>query len=887
MRAGIEESGNSAALNGSLVGKQSAEGTAGASTPGFMLALRFAVREMRGGLSGFYIFLACIMLGVGAIAGVNSVGASISRGIASEGQAILGGDVALSVVQQNVSDPAIEFGRARGTISQSVTMRAMARLPEGEDQTLVELKAADDAYPLYGELTGQGSGNSTDDQIPIRLDQLGSDQAWADPLLLERLSISVGDTIDVGSQSFTIVGEIENEPDRLSGGLGFGPRLLISSAGLEQSGLVQPGSLYRSILSVRLDDASEAGVKSFIDDIGDQFPQASWRIRSRENAAPALSRNIQRFSQFLTLVGLTALIVGGVGVANSVRAYLETKRNVIATFKSLGAPGSFIFETYLIQIILLALAGIAGGLLLGMAMPLIAREALRGLIPVASTGIFDGFSLALGAVYGLLAAFIFAVWPLGKARETPATALFRSSGFEVRQLPRPIYLAMMIAGLASLISIAIVFSGNMRIAGIFIAAIAFAFVLLRAVSALIQWAARKLPPVKSTELRMAIGNIYRPGSLTPSVVLSLGLGLALICALTLIDGSLRQQVSSNIPKQAPAFFFVDIQSDQIDPFTQKLAELSPDGKVFSVPMLRGRVTALKGIPSEEYKTEEGQWVLRGDRGITYARNLPENSTLSAGEWWPEDYSGEPLVSFAAEEAGELGLEIGDKISVNVLGRPIEAKIANLRNVEWETLSINFVMVFSPNTFAGAPHGWLSTLTLNDEVSADGEVSNGARDGKILREVTKAFPTVTSVRVRDAIDTVNTLIGQLATAIRAASSVALVASLLVLAGALAAGNQARLHDSVVLKTLGARRATLIRTFVLEYAMLGFVTAIFAMAAGGIAAWFVITQIMEFPAVFAPGVALTMISIALAVTIGLGLAGTWRILGHKVAPVLREL
>lgn len=855
--------------------------------PGLWLALKFAIREMRGGLSGFYIFLACITLGVGAIAGVNSVGASIARGIASEGQSILGGDVALSIVQQDLPGPVVEYAEARGTVSRNVSMRAMARVRDGDDQTLVELKAADSAYPLYGELTGQTEENASSGEQPIRIDALGSNEAWADPLLLERLSIAIGDSIDVGSQAFTIIGEISKEPDRLSGGLGFGPRLLISIGGLEKSGLVQPGSLYRSSMTVRLDDTSQAGVKNFIDGLGEEFPQAAWRVRSRDNAAPALSRNIQRFSQFLTLVGLTALIVGGVGVANSVRAYLETKRNVIATFKSLGAPGSFIFETYLLQIILLALAGIAGGLVLGMAMPLVAREALSGLIPVASTGIIDGFSLALGAVYGLLAAFIFAVWPLGNARETPATALFRSAGFEVRRLPRPIYLAMMITGLASLIAIAIVFSGNMRIAGIFIAAIAFAFVALRAVSALIQWTAKRLPAVRNTELRMAIGNIHRPGSLTPSVVLSLGLGLALICALTLIDGSLRQQVSSNIPKRAPAFFFVDIQNSEIDAFTGKLASIAPDGKIFSVPMLRGRVTALKDIPSEEYKTEEGQWVLRGDRGITYAKNLPENSTLSQGEWWPADYSGEPLVSFTAEEAGELGLEIGDKIAVNVLGRPIEAKIANLRNVEWETLSINFVMVFSPNTFAGAPHGWLSTLTLDDasKTGADGTI--GTRDGDILREVTKAFPTVTSVRVRDAIETVNTLIGQLATAIRAASSVALVASLLVLAGALAAGNQARLHDSVILKTLGARRATLIRTFVLEYAILGLVTAIFAMAAGGIAAWFVITQIMEFPAVFAPGVALSMISIALAVTIGLGLAGTWRILGHKVAPVLREL
>ena len=659
---------------------------------------------------------------------------------------------------------------------------------------------------------------------------------------------------------------------------------MVNLQGLEDAGLLRPGSLFRRHWAVRLDDNSQAGLENFRAELRSEFPDAIWRLRTRENAAPSLSRNIERFSQFLTLVGLTALIVGGVGIANSVRAYLDTKRGVIATFKSLGAPGGLIFAIYLIQIMVLAMAGIVIGLGIGALMPVVAREALRGLIPVAGAGVFDPFSLALGTIYGLLAAFIFAVWPLGKARETPAASLFRSAGYTLRRIPRPIYLAMLGAGLAAMIALAIGFSENRMIAVTFIAAIAFAFVLLRAVSSLIQWLARKAPRVRSTELRMALGNIHRPGSLTPSVVLSLGLGLALICALTLIDGSLRRQVTDNIPERAPAFFFVDIQNTEIEQFQQRIGELSPGGELDSVPMLRGRITALKGIPAAEYETEEGQWVLRGDRGITYSPDLPENSTLSAGQWWPADYDGKPLVSFAAEEAGELGLSIGDAIEVNVLGRTIEAEIANLRNVEWESLAINFVMVFSPNTFAGAPHAWLATLTL-PKVEETGDIAQ--RDGELLRAITATFPTITSVRVRDALETVNSLIGQLATAIRAASAVALIASLLVLAGALAAGNRARIHDSVVLKTLGARRAVLIRTFTVEYALLGLATAIFALAAGSIAAWYVITQIMEFPAIFETQTAAIVIVVALAITIGLGLAGTWRILGQKAAPVLREL
>jgi putative ABC transport system permease protein len=844
------------------------------TSPGLRLAFAFALREMRGGLRGFYILIACIALGVGAIAGVNAVAASITGGIAAEGRSILGGDVSVSQIQQPLPDELVRFAQAHGDISQSVSLRAMARRADGADQTLIELKAVDDAYPLHGALEG--------DAGPIVMAQAGADGIWADPLLMERLSVKTGDMLAIGDAQFKLLGAITAEPDRLSDGTVFGPRVMMTQEGLARAGLVRPGSLVTNRMAVRLTDPSAAGLSRFMDEIKTKFPDNGWRIQSRDNAAPSLARNIERFSQFLTLVGLTALIVGGVGVGNSARAFLETKRNVIATLKSVGAPSRFIFRVYVIQIMMLAGLGIAAGLVLGIAMPMIAKEALRGLLPVAAGTTLYWPALALGTAYGLLTAFVFAVWPLALAQETPAATLFRSSGFETRRWPRPFYWLLTAGGLAALVALALLFSEERRIALIFLGAMAFSFVALRVVAKGIEWLARRAPKPRSTEIRMALGNIHRPGSLTSSVVLSLGLGLALIVALTLIDGSLRNQVTANLPKQAPSFFFLDVQNSEIDGFRKLLGQVAGEGTLNAVPMLRGRITQLKGLPASQFMSSEGSWVLRGDRGITYAADKPEGSTVVEGKWWPADYSGEPLVSFAQEEAHELGLKVGDMLEVNVLGRPIKARIANLRAVEWETLSINFVMVFSPNTFAGAPHGWLATLSLPGGASDD-----VARDGRILREVTKAYPAVTSVRVRDAIEAVNKLIGQLATAIRAASAVALLASLLVLAGALAAGNGKRTHDSVVLKTLGARRGVIMRSFVWEYALLGFATALFALAAGGLAAWFVVTRIMKFTAVFDPLVAAAVVAAALLVTVGLGLAGTWRVLGQKAAPVLREL
>ena len=841
-------------------------------TPGLPLAWRFALRELRGGIKGFYIFLACIALGVGAIAGVNSVARSITYGISSEGQALLGGDASFSVLQRDLPSKEMAFLKASGQISKTTRTRAMARLPDGADQALIELKAIDAAYPHYGEFSGPDGD--------LKFEELGIDNAYVDQTLLDRLAIKLGDTINIGQASFIVAQAIENEPDRIGEGMAFGSKVIISHEAMATTQLIKPGSLIRYTYQLKNPALDRAALKGLIERAQTQFKDTGWRVRSRENAAPALSRNIQRFSQFLTLVGLTALIVGGVGIANAIRAFLESKRPVIASFKSLGASGRFVFQVYLIQIMVLASIGIIIGLGLGILAPFAAAKALSGLVPVSQEALFFPQALALGTAFGLLTALTFSIRPLANSNEIPAAALFRSTSYTLQSLPRPGYMLMIAASALALVGLAIYNSENRYIAVVFIGAIMFSFVLLQAVSYAIQYIARIAPKMRSVEWRMAISNIHRPGSLTPSVVMSLGLGLALLVALTQIDGNLRRQVNGDILKTAPDFFFVDVQNNETDAFRQKLATIVPDSKVVMVPMLRGRISELKGIRAENYEAGNGSWVLRGDRGITYAKNLPENSTLSKGQWWAPDYSGEPLVSFAAEEAKELGLAVGDRLSVNVLGRTISARIASLRNVEWESMGINFVMVFSPNTFAGAPHSYLSTLSIKNR-------QNTPSDGEIIRLITKSFPSVTSVRVRDALDTVNTIINQLATAIRAAASVALIASILVLAGALAAGNSARVHDSVVLKTLGATRSTLIRTFVYEYALLGLATACFALVAGSIASWFVISKIMEFPSHFIPSVAIMTLITALVFTVGFGLIGTWRILGQKAAPVLREL
>ena len=850
---------------------------------GLPLALRFALRELRGGLGGFLVFLACIALGTAAIAGVNSVARSITEGIAAEGQTILGADIRFEVEQRDFAAGERAHVEALGRSSTQANLRSMARLPDGSDQSLVELKAVDGAYPLYGSVRLDPAADPDDPSRDLHehlAERDGAFGAVAPRDLLDRLGLSLGDTVLVGAATFELRAVLVEEPDALSDGFGFAPRLMVGLDGLRAADLMRPGSLFETNIRVALDGASDAEVDAAREAANAAFPQAGWSIRSRGNAAPALTANITRFGQFLTLVGLTALIVGGVGVANAVRAHLDAKRSVIATFKCLGASGGFVFAVYFLQVMILAALGVAAGLVLGALAAPVSHLFLRGVLPVPDTAGVYPSALALAALFGLMTAAAFAMLPLGRARDVAPAALFRARGFDPGGRPRWPYVAASLLLVAALGALAVWFAWDRRVAAIFLGATVVAFVILRLVALAVQALARRAPAVRSTPLRLAIGNIHRPGALTPAVTLSLGLGLTLLVALALIDGNLRRQISGTIAEQAPNFFFVDIPSTEIDAFRETVAAASPEGKVVAVPMLRGRITRLNGTPVEELDIKgEGAWVLRGDRGLTYAERIPENSSLAAGEWWPADHDGEPLVSFAAEEAGELGLAIGDTLTVNVLGRDIDARVANLREVSWESLGVNFVMVFSPNTLRGAPHSWLATLS-DSTLDAGGEAG-------VLRAVTNAFPSVTSVRIADALDTVERIVGQLATAVRAAAAVALIASVLVLAGALASGNRARVHDAVVLKVLGATRSTLVRAFATEYAILGLATAVFALLAGSLAGWFVIERIMGGQFTLLPGVAAATVVGALVVTVGFGLVGTWRVLGQKAAPVLRAI
>lgn len=835
-----------------------------------LLWLRFAGRDLRSGLQGFWIFLTCLALGTGTIAIIGSLAAAIERGLDEQGQPLLGGDLEFALIHRETTPSELAFIASKGVLSKVATVRGMA--VAGENATLIEAKSVDANYPLYGEVRLQGGMSLADATAATG----GVPGVAADPLLMGRLGITPGDRIRLGSIEVAVRALIEHEPDRLSDGVVLGPRLLLTEETLRATGIVQPGSLITWRYRVKTPDTGQDAVKAVVKEAEQKFADSGWRVRTRNNAAAGADGFIERLGYFLTLVGLASLIVGGAGIANAVQAFVTRKMNAIATFKCLGATSRDVLGIYMTEILLVSLIAIAIGIAAGAMAPPVVAALLGPLLPLPVAARVETWPLLFAGALGLLTTIAFALWPLAHTRRVAASALFRSRIAPVHGWPGATDLAIIAIALALIAALAFWSFENKRVTAYFLGGLVASFIVLLGLARIIILAAARLPRSSSAIWRYATGNIHRPGSAAVSVILALGLGLTLFVTLALTDRSLSRELRSGIPDKAPAFFFLDVRNPELAAFRDAVGQEPGVTHVNNSPMLRGRVVAVKGVPAERVKASpESNWALRGDRGLTYAETLPEGSKLVAGEWWPPGYDGPPLISLVDEIAEGIGVTIGDEITVNVLGREITATVASLRQVNWRSLGINFVMVFSPNTLKGAPHSHIVTVEMT-----------GGDEARLLNRMARAYPSVTAVRVKDAIGIVSGLLEQMLMAIRGANVLTLFTGVLVLAGALAAGLSQRLYEAVVLKTYGAAKRQLIGAFVIEYAALGLAAAAFGLAVGSAASWFLARFILELPWSFSFTTAALTALAAMAVTVLGGLAATWRALSVKPAPYLRN-
>jgi putative ABC transport system permease protein len=835
------------------------------------LAWRFALREMRHGLRGFRVFLACLTLGVFAIAAVGSLSASIVDGLEQNARAILGGDIEISQTAQDIGPEAVQWLAANTTaVSVSREMRAMARGTTADAQrTIVELKAIAGPYPLYGTMTLVGD-LTLDDALAARDGVFG---VVAEPELMSRIGVAVGDQIAIGNGVFTFRAVIADEPDRVANAFSLGPRIMMNDAAYATTGLQREGSLIRFKHRVQL--SPEADYAAFTDALATAFPAALWRVRNATDAQPSIRRFVERLAVFLTLAGVTALTVGGIGVGIAVQAYLAGKTATIATLKCLGARGNVIFLTYMLQIGVLSVLGIAIGLLLGVLSPFAGLALLADALPVPTEPNIYPAALGLAAAFGVLTALAFSVWPLAQAREIKPAALFRDVVASTRRWPRPGYIVLTGLAAIGLALLAAFGTGQPSIArwmvvGIIVALIGFRFAATGIVAVV-----RRLPRARNATLRLALANIVRPGAPTASIVVALGVGLTVLVTTALVQGNIAQQVANRIPNVAPSFFFIDIQSQQVAAFDDAVRGAPGFVEMERVPNLRGRLVRINGALLDDTNVPpEISWIKRAELGATYAADLPPRAAIVDGAWWPRDYSGPPKISVEDDVVRELGLSIGDTMTFNILGRDVTAEIASTRSIDWADFGINYIVIFAPGTLEAAPQTHLATAAF--DLNAEDEA---------YRRVTAAFPNVSTVRVRDVIETASALLGRIATAANGTAAITIIAGILVLVGAVAAGHRRRVYDAVILKVLGATRRDVLKAYIGEFLMLGAITATVATLLGTLAAWLVITRVMQADWVFLPVSTIGTAAAGIAIVTALGYAGTWLALSQRPAPVLR--
>ncbi len=831
-------------------------------------AWRIARRDLSARFRGLRLLLACLFLGVGALAAIGTLTGAIERELKGRGQTILGGDVQIEVWQRLASAEERQAFAALGKLSGGVRLQAMAT--HGALASPVELKAVDAAWPLVGRL-------ALDDGRQTGAPPKG--QAWLSPDAAARLGVKRGDSFAIGGQSLTVGGIIASEPDRLSEGFALGPPVIVGEEFPASAGLTQPGAMFRARYRVLLPPGGDP--VAAIDTLKTRYPAAGFSYRERDKAAPGAERFVTRMGEFLVLVGLAALVIAGIGIGGGVSSYLEARRGSIATFKVLGATSQDIARIYLLQVASAAALGAGLGLVAGVMVTPLFAVALGQLLPVAPGLVLDWAALARAAAYGLLVALVFAAPPLLAARRFPAMALFRARVSPLSGSRREALVPVGL-GMVAIAALAMATAAQPLVSALFLAGAVALLGLLGALGWAIRWAAQRAPRPEHPLLRLALANLHRPSAQTGALVTALGFGLSAFVLLAAVQSSLDANIAARVPQKAPDYFVLDVPKDRAEAFKTSVAAAEPGARVRLVPAMRGailaygpeqamtRVADLKVIPDEA-------WALRGERGLTYSEELPEGNSITAGKWWPRGYTGEPLVSVDERLATSLDLKLGDMVTIGLLGVERTARIASLRRIDWDSMGFNYVLVFSPNAIADAPHNMAATINLRA----------GSDKTGLLQALIRQFPSSSVIEVGGVLKQARELLGQVSTAILAAASVAVLAGVAVLLGAIAAARASRLYDNVILRVLGASRRQLLLLQLAEYGLLTLLLAGVSLALGSGLAWLVVVQLFEFEWLPAWGTVLAVLGAGLALVFAFALAGSLPLLRAKPAQALREL
>ena len=832
-----------------------------------VFALRMAWRETRGAHRHFIYFLVCITVGVAALVAVQTFADSLTLAIARSAKSLLGADLDIrSTHPLSPESAAVVAGLPRegAAVMPVRELAAMAQTGASGRSQLVELKAVERGYPFYGRFV-------TDPDQP--LDALvGRGRALAHASLLTRLGLAVGDRIRIGDLDLTISGVITQEPDRSLGAFSLGPRVLIANEDLDRTGLVRPGSRVRYRTLIRLPEGRDA--EAFRETLALRLPDKAIRVVTYAEAQPGFRRFWTQLTMYLGLTGLVALMVGGIGVAVSVRAFVREKVATIAVLKCLGAGWRDVFAVYLAQTALLGLGGSLAGAALGSALQRALVPLLARLLPFPIDLVLSPRAVLNGLAVGLGVTLLYSLWPLLEIRRVPPALILRSQIEPALAGSRPWPAALVIVG--GLSALALWQAGSWKIGGLFIGGLAGALVLLALFAQLIIALAR-LGRRGPLAWRHGVANLHRPGSQASAVLISLGLAVMLIVAVAVLEVNLRREIAYRSGGAAPAFFFLDIQPDQADSFARLVTR--EDGGIAPqlLPVVRSRLAAINGqrVAPDARRRRDDVWYLIREYVLTWAAEAPRHNTVVAGRWWTaEEAAREPLISVEEEIARQLGVGLGGALTFDVQGVAVTARVVNLRRVDWQSLDSNFFVIFSQGALAGAPTTYIATARVPR-----------AREDHVQASVVAAFPNVTAIPVREVLERVGSVLDQIALAMRMVAAWSILSGLVVMAGALSITRYQRLYDTVILKALGATRGFVGRVFAVEYALLGAGAGLCGTLLAGILAWAVLHFALEVAWSWAPATLALGVLAAIALALAVGFLGTYRLLGQKPLAVLR--
>ncbi len=880
-----------------------------------------AWRETRSAWRHFVYFLVCIAIGVGALTGVSLFGAEVERTVNKEARSLLGGDLEIRLSRtispqgQAIVDSLSPRGISLTHVSELIAMAAKSdSSASGQPTQIVELKAVEPEYPLYGTIRLEPQSNLSEllDQQAGRCQGRHTFGVVVQESLLIKMGLRIGECLKIGQGLFGITGVVRTEPDRMANAFSLGPRLLMSREGLHAAELVKVGSRIRERYLLKIPPNLPADPLLY--ELRGRLELDAARVSGYKDAQPQLKQFLDQLTRYLGLIGLTALFIGGLGVATSVHAFVREKLTTIAILKTIGADSPTIIRTYALQAMMLGLAGSLVGLVVGVLL----QQALPWMIAaLMASDLLDqlgfaegGLSISLiplvkGLALGLLSTLLFTLWPLLTIREVKPARIFRREIVPMApptsQNPQPWWktwrkidqgkgITSIGIGLG-LALLSVWQAGSWRVGALFIVAFAGAVVLLGLAARALLRVLTRMPRPDLLIFRQALGNVLRPGSQAVSITIAIGIGVMVVTTVSLVERSLLAQVGENRPSDAPTFFFIDIQPDQTEEFVRLLHQRTNDPAPRLTPLVRSRLAAINGRPiklealsdaeeqkekSEAKKEQRKKWYLTREYVLTFLQELPKDNQVVAGEWWkPGQAFTTPLISIEEEAAAQLGVNIGDTIEVDIQGVFVMGEIGSIRKVEWGNFSTNFYMIFSPGSLDGAPHTYVATV----RVSPSEEVV-------VQQAVVTAFPNVTAINMGDMLESFARVLDRLSLAIRAVALFCVLSGCFVMAAALAATRYRRLYESVILKALGATRMVIAQSFAVEYALLGALGGLLGTVLASVLSWAVLETVFDLswslhPAVLASGCAATVI-----LTVLVGFFSTYRILGQPPLAVLRH-